>query len=209
VSNPFDAVRAFEKALCAYTGAKYACATTSCTDALLVACAYLDVQAVEIPRRTFVGVGQAILNAGGSLQFRDELWSGGYQLRPYPIYDMARRTRAEMYIPGSFMCLSFHVTKVCGFTDGGAIIYDDDAAHGPLHQMCYDGRPVFGVSEPWHKLRRGFHAYMAPDTAAGIHRKLASLPRDNADLPWDDYPDLSKLSIFGGSGVKAIAEAAE
>jgi dTDP-4-amino-4,6-dideoxygalactose transaminase len=209
VNNPFDAVRAFEAALCEYAGAKYACATTSCTDALLVACAYLNVSEVEIPRRTFVGVGQAILNAGGSLRFRDEPWSGGYQLKPYPIYDMARRTRAGMFIPGSFMCVSFHASKICGFTDGGAILYDDDAAHGPLHQMCYDGRPVAGVSEPWHKLIRGFHAYMAPDTAAGIHRKLAVLPRENADLPWDDYPDLSKLSIFGGNVAKSIAEAAE
>lgn len=209
MNNPFDAVRAFEAALCEYTGAKYACATTSCTDALLVACAYLKVQEVEIPRRTFVGVGQAVLNAGGTLKFRDEAWSGGYQLKPYPIYDMARATRAGMYVPDTFMCLSFHVTKICGFTDGGAIIYDDDEAHGPLHQMCYDGRPVHGVSKPWHQFRRGFHCYMAPDTAAGIHRKLAVLPRENTDLPWDDYPDLSKLSIFQPSGAKAIAEAAE
>jgi dTDP-4-amino-4,6-dideoxygalactose transaminase len=209
VNNPFDAVRAFEKALCEYTGAKHACATTSCTDALLVACAYLKVGEVEIPRRTFVGVGQAILNAGGSLRFRDEAWSGGYQLNPYPIFDMARQTRAGMYIPGSFMCLSFHVAKICGFTDGGAILYDDDAAHGPLHQMCYDGRPVHGVSKSDAPLIRGYHAYMAPDTAAGIHRKLAWLPKENADLPWDNYPDLSELLIFGESGAKAIAEAAE
>ena len=196
MSSPFDAVRAFEASLCDYTGAKYAVATTSCSDALLVACAYLNVREVEIPRRTFVGVGQAILNAGGSVTFRDELWSGGYRLDPYPIYDMARRTRAGMFIPGSFMCVSFHASKICGFTDGGAILYDDDAAHGPLHQMCYDGRPVSGVSAPGASLIRGFHCYMAPDTAAGIHRKLAVLSRENADLPWDDYPDLSKLGLF-------------
>lgn len=207
--NPFDAVRAFEAALCEYAGARYACGTTSCTDALLVACAYLKVQEVEIPRRTFVGVAQAILNAGGSLRFREVSWSGGYQLKPYPIYDMARRTRAGMYVPGTFMCLSFHVTKICGFTDGGAILYDDGDAHGPLHQMCYDGRPVNGVNKSNDVFMRGYHCYMAPDTAAGIHRKLAALPRENVDLPWDDYPDLSLLPIFGGKGAKPVAAAAE
>ena len=209
MSNPFDAVRALEAALCRYTGAKYAVATTSATDALLVACMYLRVGEVEIPRRTFVGVGQAILNAGGLLRFRDEAWSGGYQLAPYPIFDMARRTKSGMFIPGSFMCVSFHASKICGFTDGGAILYDDAEAHGPLHQMCYDGRPVPGVSAPSAELIRGVHCYMAPDTAAGIHRKLAVLAKDNADLPWDDYPDLSKLSIFQPKHQKIVAEAAE
>lgn len=209
MGNPFDAVRAFEAALCEYTGAKYACATTSCTDALMVACAYLEVEEVEIPRHTFVGVGQAILNAGGTVKFRDEAWRGIYMLRPYQIFDAARRFRAGMFVPQTFMAVSFHVSKICGFTDGGAILYDDDDAHGPLHQMCYDGRPVHGVSEPWHQLIRGFHCYMGPGTAAGIHRKLAVLPEENADLPWDDYPDLSKLSIFQPHGAKPVAEAGE
>lgn len=192
--NAFESVRAFERAIAQYAGSEAAVATTSCTDALLIACAYLQVKQVEIPRRTFIGVGQAILNAGGTVKFRDEIWSGGYQLSPYRIYDMARRTRAGMYIPGSLMCLSFHVTKLCGISDGGAILCPSEDQE-ILHRMCYDGRPLSGA---WSNdtVVRGFHSYMAPSTAAAIHRKLDALPRDNADLPWDNYPDLSNFEIF-------------
>jgi hypothetical protein len=34
---------------------------------------------------------------------------------------------------------------------------------------------------------------MAPSVAAGVHRKLATLPKFNEDLPNSDYPDLSKI----------------
>ena len=194
MTNAFEAVRAFERAIADYCGAPAAVATTSCTDALLVACAYLGVGEVEIPRRTFVGVPQAILNAGGTVKFRDEEWSGGYQLRPYRIYDMARRTTEGMYIPGSLMCLSFHVTKICGISDGGVILCPEEDQE-ILHRMCYDGRPL----KPWwsgEDIVRGFHCYMAPSTAAAIHRRLDALPRTNADLPCSDYPDLSTFPIF-------------
>jgi dTDP-4-amino-4,6-dideoxygalactose transaminase len=205
MANAFDAVRSFERALAKYTGSPFAIGTTSCTDALLVACAYLKVCEVEIPRRTFAGVAQAILNAGGSVKFRDEAWSGGYKLEPYPIYDMARRTRAGMYIPGSIMCLSFHVTKICGISDGGAILCDEPYAHHIMQMMCYDGRPISG---PWgpEDLVRGFHCYMGPGTAAALHRKLDALPRDNADLPNSDYPDLSLAPIFGENQLGALPQ---
>jgi dTDP-4-amino-4,6-dideoxygalactose transaminase len=195
VSGPFDAVRALEAALCEFTGASHAICTTSCTEALLVVCAYLQVKEVEIPRRTFVGVAQSILNAGGTIKFRDEEWAGIYELRPYPIIDAARRFRVGMYVPGTFMCLSHHLTKICGFTDGGCILHDSDEAAKVLHRMCYDGRPLTGR---WHpeQFVRGFHCSMAPSTAAGVHRKLATLPRENADLPNSDYPDLSTFPIF-------------
>jgi len=39
-SNPYEIVNKFEQALCDFTGAKYAVATTSCTMALLLACSY-------------------------------------------------------------------------------------------------------------------------------------------------------------------------
>ncbi len=196
VNNAFESVRSFERAIAEYCGAPAAVATTSCSDALLVACAYLQVKEVEIPRRTFIGVPQAILNAGGTVKFRDEQWSGGYQLSPYRIYDMARRTTGGMYIPGSLMCLSFHVTKICGISDGGAILCPEEDQE-ILHRMCYDGRPL---ASWWSNdtIVRGFHAYMAPSTAAAIHRKLDALPFDNPDLPWDDYPDLSRFEIFQG-----------
>jgi len=37
---------------------------------------------------------------------------------------------------------------------------------------------------------------MSPDVAARLFLKLSVLPKDNEDLPNDDYSDLSTLEIF-------------
>jgi dTDP-4-amino-4,6-dideoxygalactose transaminase len=210
VSNPFDAVDAFERDLAVYAGSKYAVSCTSCTEALLLCCAYLKVREVEIPSRTYVGVAQSILNAGGTVKFRDEAWEGIYQLAPYSIFDAARRFRALMHAeyPFSFMCVSFHASKILGHTDGGAILHSDDRADPILRKMRFDGRTA-GVHPRDDEFVRGFHCYMAPSTAAALHRKLAHMPADNADLPRSDYSDLSLAPIFGGSGTQVIAEATE
>jgi dTDP-4-amino-4,6-dideoxygalactose transaminase len=192
--NSFDAVRQLEAAVAEYCGSEYACATTSCTMAIQVACMVTRVGVCEIPRRTFVGVPQAIISAGGRLKFSDEEWSGGYQIKPYPIWDMARRMRRSMYT-GGLMCISFHASKICGHTDGGAILYDNEFLHGLLQQMCYDGRPVSGLPNVGECIR-GVHGYMALSTASGILRKLETLPDHNDDLPNSEYPDLSLLSAF-------------
>lgn len=208
MSNPFAAVEAFERDLAVYAGSKYAVTCTSCTEALLMCFAYLNVGEVELPRYTYVGAAQSVLNAGGAVRFRDEDWQGMYQCRPYPVYDAARRFRAGMAVPGAFVCVSFHVSKILGHTDGGAILHSDDKADAILRKMRFDGRTA-GVHPRDDNFVRGFHCYMAPSTAAALHRKLSHLPADNADLPRSDYSDLSLAPIFGGSGAKAIADAAE
>lgn len=195
MNDPFNAVRAFEAALAEYAGSKFAVTCTSCTDALLLCCAYLNVSEVEIPKLTYVGVPQAILNAGGTVKFRDEDWQGDYELRPYGVYDAARRFRAGMHRPGTFTCVSFHASKILGFTDGGAILTDSERAAAGLRKMRFDGRTE-GVHPRDDHFVRGFHCYMAPDTAAALHRKLMHMPRDNADLPRSDYSDLSEAPIF-------------
>ena len=118
MSNPHEVTKQFEEAIADYCGSSYAVAVTSCTAALLLCCVYQNVSEVEIPCRTYVGVGQSILNAGGRVKFRDVPWSGMYQLRPYPIYDAARRTTSGMYLRGTMMCLSLHVSKICGVDQG-------------------------------------------------------------------------------------------
>jgi hypothetical protein len=42
----------------------------------------------------------------------------------------------------------------------------------------------------------GWHCYMNPSTAAQALLRLYSLPRENAPLANDDYPDLSRLKAF-------------
>jgi len=198
MSKPFEVVAQFEREIAAYCGSPYAVAVTSCTAALLLCCAYLEVDEVEIPKLTYVGVAQSILNAGGRVKFRDEAWSGIYQLSPYNIYDAAKRTTSGMYIPHTFMCLSLHISKILGVDQGGVILHDNEKADIVLRKMRFDGRSE-GIAPKDDAFIRGFHAYLSPNVAAQALWKLSRLPLHNDDLPMDDYADLSKFKIFGGN----------
>ena len=68
------------------------------------------------------------MQAGGDVIFneRENDWSGIYQLKPYPIYDSAKRLTSNMYIPGSYMCLSFHIKKTLKIGKGGMVLTDDE-----------------------------------------------------------------------------------
>jgi dTDP-4-amino-4,6-dideoxygalactose transaminase len=112
--EPHQITKEFEKALCEYTGAKYAVAVNSCTMALLLSAAWhlrpgplltideygsptLLRDPVEIPKRTYCSVPMSIIHAGGRPTFRDEEWIGSYQLKPLPVWDSARYFTSGMY----------------------------------------------------------------------------------------------------------------
>jgi dTDP-4-amino-4,6-dideoxygalactose transaminase len=212
VADAFKVNRDFESALCEYTGAPYAVVVNSCTSALLLCLDYFKqmpqyetVPWVEIPKRTYVSVPMQILNVGAKVRFRDEDWQGMYQLKPYPIWDAARRFTEDMFnsdeavaraCPTRFICPSFHWSKILGIQQGGAILHSDPEADAILRRMRFDGRtegvPPRADSFPV----RGWHAYMAPEIAAEGLVRLSFLPRVNADLPNSDYPDLSTFPIF-------------
>lgn len=222
--NPFQVVRDFERALCEYTGAPFAVTTTSCTMALLLAVAWhlrnwprseldsfigvvnTEHPVIEIPKRTYVGVPYAIREAGGRPAFRDEDWCGWYRLEPLPVIDSARFLTNQLFTQArwkwhldkaAFVCLSFHWAKTLGIQQGGAILHDDPEADAWLRRARFDGRAE-GVppARDEFPLRRAWHAYMSPETAAAGLVRLANLPRHNAPLPNDAYPDLSRLEIF-------------
>jgi len=199
VTDPFRVVRDFEAALSEYTNAPYVVTTTSCTMALLLACAYHKVKTVNIPRRTYCSVPMSIIHAGGKVTFRDDDWQGEYQLRPYPIYDAARRFTSGMYgsvDPGDFQCVSFHWSKHLGLGQGGAILHDDAEADEWLRRARFDGRKE-GVSPKDDDFTMlGYHAYLSPELAAQGLVRLSFLPYHNPDLPNDIYPDLSKFEVF-------------
>lgn len=194
--NAFQVVKDFEKAICEYTGAPYCVTVNSCTMALLLACKYLNVKEVEIPKRTYVSVPMSIIHAGGKVRFRDDEWVGSYPLYPYPIWDSARRFTSRMYKPGQFICLSFHWSKTLGIQQGGAILHDNPEADQWLRKARFDGRTegVAPKDDTFETL--GYHCYMSPEIAAEGLVRLSFLPLDNADLPNSDYPDLSKVALF-------------
>lgn len=198
--SPHDVTRQFEKALTEYTGAKYAVTTTSCTQALLMACAYYACEVgrpvVSIPRLSYVGVPASIINAGLRVEFRAEDWQGEYQLLPLPVWDSARRFTSGMYRPGAMQCVSFHWSKILGLSQGGAILHDNDHADAWLRRARFDGRTEGADPRNDQVQFPSWHAYLSPEVAAHGLMKLSLLPRVNADLPRSDYPDLSLMEAF-------------
>jgi len=208
VSNPYQVVKDFEQALCEYTGSKYAVTTTSCTMALLLACkwhwkgvSYSSDPSdyyITIPSRTYCSVPQSIIHAGLNPKFEDVAWEGMYQLKPSPVWDSARLFTYGMYSDfyvdyGDFICLSFHWSKTLAIGQGGAILHDSDAADYWFRRARFDGRAE-GVAPKDDMLGMlGYHCYMSPRDAADGLSRLAVLPKHNAPLPNDDYPDLSKF----------------
>lgn len=195
--HPFDSLRNFEAALAEYAGSKYAIGVDSCTSALLLACAYMNVQEVSIPKRTYPSVPCAIIHAGGTVKFEDVDWSGVYQLKPYPIYDGAKRFRRNMYIPGSFHCLSFHAKKLLPIGRGGAILTDDHDAVEWFKMARFDGRHE---RVPLHMDKFemiGWNVYMTPEQASRGHLLLSVMKDENEDQEENPpYPDLSKFEIY-------------
>jgi len=203
--NPHDITAEFERNLCTYTGAKFAVATTSCTMALLLACAWWKRQGwdqygrtITLPKRTYVGVPMSVKHAGFDVRFIDLDWQGEYKLSPLPVWDAARRFTAGMYREheGQMVCVSFHWGKILGLSQGGAILLDDDKADAWLRRARFDGRTPGVVPADDHFDFCGWHAYLSPEVAAHGLMKLSLLPKVNADLPWDNYPDLSLHRAF-------------
>jgi dTDP-4-amino-4,6-dideoxygalactose transaminase len=194
--NAFQVVSDFEKAVADYTGAKYCVTVNSCTMALLLACKYLNVQEVTIPKYTYVSVPMSIMHAGGRVKFDSHGWRGMYQLHPYPIWDAARRFTSGMYRAGQYQCVSFHWSKILGLQQGGAILHDNDDADRWFRKARFDGRTegVAPKDDTFDSL--GFHCYLSPEVAALGLVRLSFLPKHNDDLPNSDYPDLSKIELF-------------
>ncbi len=144
INNPYKVVKQFEEEVANYTNAPYAISVDSCTNALFLICKYLEVKEVTIPSKTYLSVPQSIIHAGGDVVFdkREETnnWVGIYQLKPYPVYDAAKRFTSNMYIPGSFMCLSFHIKKHLKIGKGGMILTDNEDAVKWFKQARYEGR---------------------------------------------------------------------
>jgi dTDP-4-amino-4,6-dideoxygalactose transaminase len=154
---------------------------------------------IEIPKRTYVSVPQSIIHAGGRPTFRDEDWSGEYQLKPLKVYDSARWFSGGMYQhfgAGAFVCVSFHWSKTLGLQQGGAILHSDQTADMWFRRARFDGRQE-GIPPHMDDFDMvGWHAYMSPEIAALGLMKLSLLPKHNKPLPNDQYPDLSLHKAF-------------
>ena len=194
--NPYIVVKEFEKELSKYTGAPYVVCVDSLTNALFLCCYRSEVDMVTIPKHTYLSVPMSIIHSGGKVEFEDLEWSGIYQLKPYPIWDSAKRMKKDMYINGSYMTLSFHMTKHIPIGKGGAILCDNKEDYEWFKKARYEGRSEVSYHDDDIEFC-GWNMYMTPQEAIRGMELLSGLPDDNEDLvEYPPYRDLTTFKVF-------------
>ena len=200
INNPYKIVQMFEEELATFTRAPYAISVDSCTNAIFLCCTYLKVKEITIPSKTYLSVPQSIIHAGGEVIFdkteKANSWRGIYQLKPYPIYDAAKRLKKEMYIDGTFMTLSFHIKKNLGISKGGMILTDNEKAAQWFKKARYEGRSEKNYKEDDITFL-GWNMYMTPQQAAHGLALLQNYSSQTSDQDeHNGYRDLTEFSIF-------------
>ena len=196
-SDPRDVVDMFERKVATFAGAKYGVSVDCCTNGLFLSLKYLNAKGlIEIPKNTYQSVPMTIQHAGCHPHFRDEEWSGMYQLKPYPIWDAATRWRRGMY-QGGLHVVSFQIKKWIPIGRGGMILTDDKAAYDWLVKARYDGRDL-SVNQ-WDDDADicGWHMYMTPEDAARGIILMDQVADENPDCGgWQNYADQSQKKLW-------------
>ncbi len=196
----------FEKALADYTGASYAVTVDNQSNALFLALMFEKAagKTITIPSRTYPSVPCEIIHAGAKVKFKHvegRTIKGAYQLAPTNVWDSALRFTADMYIPGSHMCISFTGPyKHFKLSKGGAILTDNHDAYLWFKRARYSGRRECSYHDD-HFDMLGWNFYMMPELAArGLllmsqFYNIDGSKKHNEDLELP-YPDLSKYDIY-------------
>lgn len=201
----------FERALCDYTGAPYTVALDNMSNALFLALYYeknikksIDFEEIEIPSRTYPSVPCEIIHAGLKVKFKPvegKTIKGAYYLGRTNVIDSALRFTADMYIPGTHMCLSFTGPyKTLKLSKGGAIMTDDYEAMLWFKRARFSGRRECSYHDDNFDML-GWNFYMMPELATrGLlmmtqFYNIDGTKKQNSDLELP-YPDLSKYDIY-------------
>jgi len=171
----YKIVETFEKVIADYTGSPCAVAVDNCSNALFLSLKYIgiDKQEISIPNRTYMSVPCGIIHAGGKVKFEaleGTTIKGAYQLKPTPVWDSALCFTSNMYIPKTFMCLSFSGPyKHLKLSKGGMILTDDDNAVKWFKKARFSGRNEVNYHQDNFDML-GWNFYMLPE--------IAFLPKD-------------------------------
>jgi dTDP-4-amino-4,6-dideoxygalactose transaminase len=146
----------FEQELCRYTGAPFAVAVDNQSNALFLALTFdhkhVHGQIISVPNRTYPSVPCEIIHAGGKVRFwkvEGTTLKGAYPLGGSIVWDSALRFTCGMYLPGTFMCLSFTGPyKHLKLGKGGAILTDDEHAYDWFKRARFSGRRECRRSPP-------------------------------------------------------------
>ena len=206
----------FENELSTYTGSPYVVTVDNESNALFLSLYYenhvkksIESGIITIPSRTYPSVPCEIVHAGGKVKFEPvegKTIKGAYQLKPTKVWDSALRFTCNMYIPNTYMCISFTGPyKTFKLSKGGAILTDNYDAYLWFKRARYSGRRECSYHDDNFDML-GWNFYMMPELAArGLllmnqFYNLDKTPKHNEDLEMP-YPDLSKFPIYTQSNV--------
>ena len=196
----------FENELAKYTGAKFAVTVDNMSNGLFLALMYEKVcgKEITIPARTYPSVPCEIIHAGAKVKFRPvkgKTLTGAYQLEPTNVWDSALTFTADMYKPGTHMCVSFTGPyKHFKLSKGGAILTDNLDAYHWFKRARYSGRRECSYHDDNLDML-GWNFYMMPELAArGLllmnqFYNTDGSKKHNKDLTLP-YPDLSKFDVY-------------
>lgn len=205
MKNIYDVNNEFERQVAEYCGAPYAVSLDNCSNALFLALMREGVKDkdVEIPSHTYPSVPCEIIHAGGRVVFRptDKELTGYYYLGGTKVIDSALCFTADMYIPGTFMCLSFTGPfKPMKLGKGGMILTDNYMAYRWFRRARFSGRNECDYHDDYFDML-GWNFYMMPEVATkGLlqMRGFYDLDGNKRHIPSVTmrYPDLSKFKIY-------------
>jgi dTDP-4-amino-4,6-dideoxygalactose transaminase len=201
----------FEKALADYTGAQYAITLDNMSNGLFLALYYenyvtktITSPTIKIPNRTYPSVPCEIIHAGLKVEFesiKGKTIKGAYNLKGSNVWDSALTFTADMFKPGTHMCISFTGPyKHFKLSKGGAILTDNHEAYLWFKRARYSGRRECSYHDDNLDML-GWNFYMMPELAARGMLLMSQFyatdgtKKHNADLELP-YPDLSKFEIY-------------
>jgi dTDP-4-amino-4,6-dideoxygalactose transaminase len=201
----------FEKELGKYTGAPYVVTLDNMSNALFLALYYeknivksINGDKISIPNRTYPSVPCEIIHAGLKVDFtpvEGKTIKGAYQLVGSNVWDSALSFTADMYKPGSHMCVSFTGPyKHFKLSKGGAILTDSLDAYHWFKRARYSGRRECSYHDDNLDMI-GWNFYMMPELATrGLllmnqFYNIDGTKKHNQDLELP-YPDLSKFEVY-------------
>jgi len=201
----------FEKELGKYTGAPYVVTLDNMSNALFLALYYeknivksINGDKISIPNRTYPSVPCEIIHAGLKVDFtpvEGKTIKGAYQLVGSNVWDSALSFTADMYKPGSHMCVSFTGPyKHFKLSKGGAILTDSLDAYHWFKRARYSGRRECSYHDDNLDMI-GWNFYMMPELAIrGLllmnqFYNIDGTKKHNQDLELP-YPDLSKFEVY-------------
>ena len=192
----FDVVYEFEQKVADFFGAPYGISTDCCTHAVELSLRYTKAEEINVPVRTYPSIAWLSEKLNIRRSWNHDPWQDYYYLT-HNVIDAAVTWKRDSYIPGTFMCVSFHPKKHLSLDRGGIILLDDKEAYEDLIKIVYDGRAreLGSFSELIDRI--GYHYYMTPEDAkCGLAKLDDAIDRIPKQWKYEDWGDLTKMDVF-------------